>query len=405
MEINFKTDTVHDLPVHKEFRYAYQCTSIRTMITWIVCAAGLIWYMHHFDLPFCVYLFLGISAFFLISFLMQNSKNGDSSYRQLLEINHGQPRHTIYEFAEDGIHTTNVKSGNQETNPYDPFAKLVESKNLFILVTKYRMCCVLDKRNLEGGTPDEFAAYLLAHCPNIKKKRVRKPALGKWIHRLFVAVLCVGTVIALLNLPFFNLWGKITGKITPDMSYQEIAEELEPLGICISKDTLDELDDCSSDSYYNALDLLCYEGMGHYDDYTWEWTPSTSGVYWFDAELFYPDTMYTDFLTGVAAMHEDLDFENIREDYSDVDWYEGSGTVLISFDWNGQHYVMEAEYNGDWFNSDVLYELMEIVQSDGCDGELAYTHDGGQGFLLFYGERSVISKLAYKTGLNFITVS
>ena len=153
------------------------------------------------------------------------------------------------------------------------------------------------------------------------------------------------------------------------------------------------------------MDLLCYEGMGHYDDYTWEWTPSTSGVYWFDAELFYPDTMYTDFLTGVAAMHEDLDFENIREDYSDVDWYEGSGTVLISFDWNGQHYVMEAEYNGDWFNSDVLYELMEIVQSDGCDGELAYTHDGGQGFLLFYGERSVISKLAYKTGLNFITVS
>lgn len=405
MEYIFKTETIHDLPVHKEFRYAAQRISPRSNVTLIILTAFLIWYIHHFDLAFCVYFFLGISAYFLVFHLLQNRKTGDSSYKQLLETNHGKPRHAIHEFADDGIRTTNVINGNQETNPYDPFAKLIETKNLFILMTKYRLCYILDKRNLEGGTPEEFAAYLLEHCPNIKKKRVRKPTLDKWIHRFFAAVLCVGTVIALLNLPFFNLWGKITGKITPDMSYREIAEELEPLGISISEDTLDELEDYSSDSYDNALDLLCYEGMGQYDDYTWEWTPSTSGVYWFDAEFFNLDTMYTDFLTGVSAMSEDLDFENIREDYSDVDWYTSTGTILISFDWNGQHYVMEAECNGDWFNSDVLCELMEIVQSKGCGGELAYTYDGGQGFLLFYGERAVINKLAYKTGLNFITAS
>jgi hypothetical protein len=66
---------------------------------------------------------------------------------------------------------------------------------------------------------------------------------------------------------------------------------------------------------------------------------------------------------------------------------------------------MEANCYGDWFDMDVLYELMEIVQESECDGELAYTYDGGQGCLLFYGERSVIKKLAYKTGIDFTTVS
>lgn len=405
MEFKFKAETIHDLPIHKEFRFAAQCTSIRTNVTWIVCSVLLIWYIHHFDVALCVYLFLGIFACFLVSYLMQNSKKGDSSYRRLLEINQGQPRHAIHGFTEDGIHTTNVITGSQETIPYTLFAKLVETKNLFILMTKYRMCYILDKQNLEGGTPEEFAAFLLAHCPNIKKKRVSKPTLGKWIHRLFAAVLCIGTLIALLNLPFFNIWGKITGKIPPDMSYREISQELKPLGIHISEDTLENLEFYSSDSYGNTLNLLCYEGFGQFTEDTWEWTPSTSGVYWFDTEFFYLDSMYTDFLHGVSAMHEDLDFENIQEDCSDVDWDSGKGTVSISFDWNDEHYTMEANCYGDWFDMDVLYELMEIVQESECAGELAYTYDGGQGCLLFYGERSVIKKLAYKTGIDFTTVS
>ena len=60
-------------------------------------------------------------------------------------------------------------------------------------------------------------------------------------------------------------------------------------------------------------------------------------------EVMNLDTMYTDFLTGVRALHpQELNFSNMKEDLSWVDVEEGTGTQKVSFDWSGASYTLEA---------------------------------------------------------------
>ena len=75
-----------------------------------------------------------------------------------------------------------------------------------------------------------------------------------------------------------------------------------------------------------AADLLTVLGDGEYDFENMTWTPDENGVYAFDAEVFNVDKVYTDFLTGISSLDkEELDFKNIQEDTSQMNWEEGTG--------------------------------------------------------------------------------
>ncbi len=101
------------------------------------------------------------------------------------------------------------------------------------------------------------------------------------------------------------------------------------------------------------------------------WTPYANGVYTFDVEFFNVEKMYTDFLTGVSSLdQEELDFKNIQEDTSQVNWEEGTGKRTVCFEWNDRQFTLEAEVYDDWFDVSVANELNKIIKEYGNEKQL-----------------------------------
>ena len=110
-------------------------------------------------------------------------------------------------------------------------------------------------------------------------------------------------------------------------SYTEIAEKLKNFGITGITDEL--IQNLESDyaqlppdvEFDKTANLLTAVGAGTFNAATGTWTPATNGVYCFDIEIYNLTTMYTDFLLGVSSLDkEELDFQNITEDTSQVNW-------------------------------------------------------------------------------------
>lgn len=414
MDYTFKTETIHDLSVHKEFSKGFLYASKSRSFFYLLTIPLFLYYIFNFRSPVLVRTYLIVSALFLLAAWLRNPKKGDINYRRMLVSNNGNPVHSIIEIGEEGIQSTEHETGNRKVFSYDQFRSLIETERLLILTMQYRLCLVLQKSWLQGGTPRELSDYLLSHCPNIKRKRVRTTTFGQWVYWIHMAVLIIGTLLALTNLPHISLWDRISGVLHNEMTYQEMAAELSKLDIVISEQTIEELDAYDADyandygeDYYSSdyseskiIDLLYWEGSGVYDEETWEWTPSTSGVYWLDLEVWSVDSIYTDFFTGLSAMNSELDFSNVAENYQDVNWDSGTGTIYVSFDYQGNSYELEAAYYYDWFDTDVLLEVCRILSDDSNPNDLYFAYDG-QAVLLYYGNASQVHKLGKKTGLTF----
>ena len=169
------------------------------------------------------------------------------------------------------------------------------------------------------------------------------------------------------------------------------------------KELESQLQDLNYDPKYRFLDLLCYLGMGEYEEDTWEWTPGSNGVYWFDAEFFNIETMYTECLRGISALApEELDFSNIIEDHTDVDWEQGTGTVTVSFDWKGQTHSFEAAMEYDWIDLSALDSINEILAQH-SQRKLYFAFDGGQGCLVFYADADWAKDFEKITGIRLVS--
>lgn len=197
-----------------------------------------------------------------------------------------------------------------------------------------------------------------------------------------------------------------TGMNIEEKSYAEIAEVLKEFGISgISDETTKELEESYAQLppdviFSKTATLLSFAGMGDMNYDTMEWTPSKNGVYSFDVEVFRNDTMYTDFLLGVSAIGgDDLVFQNIKEDTSEVNWREGTGKRSVSFEWNGNTYVLEAEVMNDWFDLEVAYALNQIIISNGNGKKLYFASDGYQECIVFYCDEDWAKEFEDKTGL------
>lgn len=149
-----------------------------------------------------------------------------------------------------------------------------------------------------------------------------------------------------------------------------------------------------------ALLLLMVLGSGEYDYSSGTFTPSRNGVFWFDLEVIDLDRMYTNFLSGVSALSEgELDFENVREDTSQVGWEEGTGHTTISFEWQGEQHSLEATFYYDWFDVGVADKLNEIIIEHGDGKRLYFADDGGQGCIVFYRTPEWAADFQEETGI------
>lgn len=194
--------------------------------------------------------------------------------------------------------------------------------------------------------------------------------------------------------------------VSNQKSYAEIAVILKKYGIGGISDTLitrleESAKNIPPEVLLNKTAILLTEiGCGTTDYDTWEWTPFRNGVYSFDVEILNVEKMYTNFLLGIAAIGEgELDFKNITEDISGVDWEQGTGKRTVSFEWNGCTYTLEAKCLHDWFDPNFAAELNKIIIAQGNGKRLYFTDDGYQQCIVFYRTNDWADAFQKETGL------
>lgn len=133
---------------------------------------------------------------------------------------------------------------------------------------------------------------------------------------------------------------------TEEKSYTEIAEILKKYEIDgITEQLINEFESSYSEippeiELNKTAMLLSALGRGDYNYLEGTWQPYTNGVYSFDVEVYDIEKMYIYFLLGVSALDKnELDFKNIQEDTSDIDWEEGTGKRTVTFEWKGKLFV------------------------------------------------------------------
>ena len=219
-----------------------------------------------------------------------------------------------------------------------------------------------------------------------------------------------------------NLFGvQLTIKSEAEMTDQEVVQALQNAGIHVpdgaaeeTRKRMDEWDahrkelgltvfQRSAREY--AANLLVYIGMGEYDYTSYTWTPTSSDVYAFDAEVFDIGNMYALFLQGVTSIVPGFDCRDVTETLEEYKVhpaleellaagklaYEGIKTV--SFTLNGHEYQKELDYYGDWFNEVAIAWINEVLEQEGFDGRLYDFFDGGQGVILIYGSEEKADQL------------
>ncbi|MBR4359766.1 MAG: hypothetical protein IKP32_04035 [Clostridia bacterium] len=143
------------------------------------------------------------------------------------------------------------------------------------------------------------------------------------------------------------------------------------------------------------FDILLNLGMGDYDYDTGEWTPKSSQVYAFDAEVFDIARMYTLFLQGVQSIVPDVVISDIQEDLSQLtdemipsetwEWMQTDGKRSVSFVCNNHPYSIELESWGDWINMNILDFMNEVLEKEGCPNRLyVISHELDQIVMMIY---------------------
>lgn len=403
----------YDLELHKEYaRLSTQAYPLNTIL-WSISVLGIIYLLGNFDRPFTIKMFLLLSLYFLVIRLFNffTNRDGGTAYKRVLYQNNGNiPLQTI-SLDESTIRTHNEITSCDLFTPYDGIRFLAESKNLLLLVTDLKMVQIINKNTLSGGNREDVISFLRQKCPKLQK-RIRTGLMCRIVNILLWILVVIGVIwgsATLLKIPEI-----LSGQLTNNMSYQEMANELSAIGITISDQTIAELEEYDREyaqeygDYYQinysaskVSDLLYWEGCGVYDENTGEWKPSRSGIYWFDMEAENVDTIYSDFLKGIAAMDDSLSFSAVFEDYSKVNFEKGSGTISFSFNYEGETHHFTATFIDDWFDMNMLYEIGTVLAADLNYEDLWYAFDDGQGIILYYGTQEQANRLSKLTGLDF----
>ena len=200
-------------------------------------------------------------------------------------------------------------------------------------------------------------------------------------------------------------------KTPENMTHQETVAALRNLGIEIPDETVRETEEALAamildlkrsgfnrgEQYYDfVLLLLCRLGEGEYDFDTGVWTPTSSQVYAFDAEVWDVEHMYTLFLQGVSSIVPGFECSDVTERITEWSQEEAArigstsaeGTTDVAFTLNGRRYERKLAFMGDWFSEEAITWVNEVLAREGFPGKLHMFFDGGQGLILFYGDEA-----------------
>ena len=182
-------------------------------------------------------------------------------------------------------------------------------------------------------------------------------------------------------------------------------EKLRQLGFDLSDSVLEAIgEELHVDPNTLSLtDLLLGLGLGDYDYDTGDWTPRSTRVYAFDAEVFDIEHMYTLFLQGIQTIVPDIEITNIREDLSgmteemtvsdDPMIPSTDGKRSVSFTCNGHEYSIELDSYGDWFNEEMFSFMEQVLEKENCPLKLYWFSAHMQFCIVVYGTEELAAEL------------
>ena len=327
---------------------------------------------------------------FLIGFCIDRFRNKDgAAYAKLLEENGGVPRRNLVYIREKGILYRNPESGNEVEIAYSQITAISRTKSFLVLTCDGVPGYLINHTNLTGGTATELESWLLERA-GVQKIENRFDL--RILRKVVMAVAAAALVFTLFTqADFFRPRLKV-------MSAPEAAAVLEELGISLPDDVpMEELESYGADEYM-LENLLCYAGMGEYDD-DFNWTPAESCVYAFDLEVFDVGHMYTDFLRGVEAMTGgDLAFSEVIEDDSEVDFETGRGHKTITVTCSGRTQTFRPKMYYDWFDVQFANDLARWLGEDENGNRLRFHFDGYQMMYVFYCDDAWAERFENLTG-------
>jgi len=138
-----------------------------------------------------------------------------------------------------------------------------------------------------------------------------------------------------------------------------------------------------------------YDGAGNIVGYSEE-------VFWFDFEGFDISTDYIKVLEGMAVLAEGSsldDVSDIHENTDDMDWEQGTGTIIVSLTFRGQEYLYDMEVYNDWIDGNVLGIFNPFLEQENSQKFFYVTGDNGQGAIVFYCTPAWAEEFMKETGL------
>jgi hypothetical protein len=95
-----------------------------------------------------------------ISIAVRINMAAKASHRQSHEQNQGYPLTNIVRFFHECILIENPMTGNKNMYYYHSIRKIIESKNLVILLTGARVMIIVEKEKFTMGTPAELIMFV-----------------------------------------------------------------------------------------------------------------------------------------------------------------------------------------------------------------------------------------------------
>jgi len=412
MELNetcrFRSDFYHDLKLHKEFNRGSRDARLFYRLIYLYIIGIFIWMFWYMVIRMGMPEIYANTAMFScgIWFLVEviwffMTRGGGIHYKRNLMLNGGKPTNDAVLFCDDHILTLEKESGNKATILYDNIRTACETENLLLLGMRYGTYLMVDKRNLTG-TREELGQFLYEKCPKLRNKKVRTNKWGEILRRIAWAVVAISFLIALFFHPWLQINKRVQGQIHNGMALTEIAAELERFGIgSLPPETLESAD---SGLFYlsdSKLEHLLYVlGVGERDYDTGSFIPAESGVFFSYYWAENPETMYADFLRGIAAMSRgQLIIENIIEDQSRTDWNAWEGTITVDFTLNGKEQTLDAVFYGEWYDQQTFNALSAMIL-EATGKQLYFADFEDTACFIFLGDETWADAFAKRTGLE-----
>lgn len=145
---------------------------------------------------------------------------------------------------------------------------------------------------------------------------------------------------------------------------------------------------------------LILSALGAEREENGEWLPLSNDIYSFDTEYIDDDKSYPKIFKSLARISKG-DFE-ISEVTSRVDHAQERASVAFTF--AGERYEWETEYNGDWFDGELLLRINELLSKNGSEREF-YVAMPDQSMCIVCERREIVERINILSPMNFLATT